>query len=83
MKTSDRDWLKQRRRALDLTQQALAQRVGCATVTIKKIEAGSYRPSKQVAARLAAELAIPPSDYAAFMQYIRPLPAATADAAPP
>ena len=74
MKASGRDWLKQRRRELDLTQQALAQRVGCATVTIKKIEAGSYRPSKQVAARLAAELAIPPTDYAAFMQHMRRLP---------
>jgi len=79
---SGREWLKQRRRALDLTQEALAQRVGCATVTIKKIEAGGYRPSKQVAERLAAELAIPQGNYAAFVQQMRALPVGAPAAAP-
>ena len=37
--------LKQRRSALDLTQQALAERVGCARVTIQRIEQGRLRPS--------------------------------------
>ena len=32
--------LKQRRRALDLTQQQLAHQVGCAAVTIQRIEQG-------------------------------------------
>jgi transcriptional regulator with XRE-family HTH domain len=31
-------WLKRRRKALDLTQEALAQLVGCAGVTIRKYE---------------------------------------------
>ena len=31
-------WLKQRRRALDLTQDALAHRVGYTVATIKKLE---------------------------------------------
>ena len=45
--------LKQHRAALDLTQQALAARVGCARITIQRIEQGTLRPSRQIAARLA------------------------------
>ncbi len=41
-------WIKQRRRALDLTQEDLSECVGCATTTIQKIELGERRPSKQV-----------------------------------
>ncbi|HET9224445.1 MAG TPA: helix-turn-helix transcriptional regulator, partial [Roseiflexaceae bacterium] len=37
-------WVRRRRKALDLTQAELAQRVGCAMVTIKKIEADERRP---------------------------------------
>lgn len=36
--TTFEDWVHQRRKALDMTQAELAARVGCATVTIKKIE---------------------------------------------
>ena len=36
-------WVRRRRKALDLTQAALAQRVGCAKVTIQKIEAEERR----------------------------------------
>ena len=32
-------WLRRRRKALDLTQGALAQRVSCSPAAIKKIEA--------------------------------------------
>lgn len=39
-------WLKQRRKALDLTQADLARLVGCAVVTLQKIEEGRRRPSK-------------------------------------
>ena len=31
-------WIRRQRLALDLTQAALARRVGCATVTISKLE---------------------------------------------
>jgi transcriptional regulator with XRE-family HTH domain len=31
-------WIRWQRKALDLTQQALADRVGCSLVAIKKIE---------------------------------------------
>jgi len=37
----------------------LAQRVGCAGVTIRKIETDERRPSRQIAERLADVLADP------------------------
>jgi len=64
-------WLRRRRRALDLTQEELAQCVGCATETIKKIETDMRRPSRQMAERIAVCLAIPPAERAAFLQVAR------------
>ncbi len=46
-------WLKQRRRALGLTQEQFAQRIPCAPETIRKLEGGSRRASKNLADRLA------------------------------
>ena len=60
-------WLRQRRRELDLTQDALAQRVGCAADTVRKLEAGMRRPSRAMAERLALCLAIPVEEHAAFL----------------
>ena len=64
-------WLKQRRKALDLTQQELAQRVGCAAITIQKIEANERRPSKQIAALLAEHLGIAADERPAFVRLAR------------
>ena len=36
-------WIKERRRDLDLTQEALAEQAGCSSDAIKKIEAGLRR----------------------------------------
>ena len=44
-------WVRRRRKVLDLTQATLAQRVGCAEVTIRKLEADIFRPSREVAER--------------------------------
>src|SRR5690349_1183637 len=65
------DWVRQRRQALDLTQAALAQLVGCAVVTIKKIEQEERRPSVQVAHLLADHLAIPAPARDAFIRMAR------------
>ena len=46
-------WLKQRRKALGLTQRDLALQAGCAEVTLRKIEAGDFHPSATLAASLA------------------------------
>ncbi|HUS13449.1 MAG TPA: LuxR C-terminal-related transcriptional regulator [Chloroflexia bacterium] len=50
--------LRRQRKALDLTQAALATRVGCALTTIKKIETGARQPSHQLMERLADALAL-------------------------
>src|SRR5215510_5899407 len=65
------DWLKQRRKALDLTQQELADQVGCAEVTIRKIEGDVTRPSKQIAERMADVLAIASEERSAFVSFAR------------
>src|SRR3954467_170256 len=65
------DWIRRRRRALDLTREALAGQVGCAVVTIRKIETDERRPSRQIAARLAECLLIPEQERAAFLQAAR------------
>src|SRR5436309_15652662 len=61
-------WLRQRRKALDLMQAELARQLGCATVTLQKIELDERRPSKAMAERLATVLAIPPDERADFLQ---------------
>lgn len=61
-------WVRRRRRALDLTQEGLATRVGCAAVTIRKIERDDRRPSRQIAELLADGLAIPAAERAAFVR---------------
>src|SRR3712207_912305 len=60
-------WVKRRRKALDLTQDALAQAVGCSEGLIAKIEGDARRPSKDIAARLAEELQLAPDECTAFI----------------
>ncbi len=64
-------WLKSRRKTLDMTQEELAQEVGCATVTIRKIEANALRPSSQIALRLAQCCSIPEAEHDAFVRFAR------------
>src|SRR5512139_1820110 len=64
-------WLKRRRKALDLTQEALAGQVGCSVATIQKIEADERRPSRQIAELLAQHLAIPSAERATFLKVAR------------
>jgi predicted ATPase/transcriptional regulator with XRE-family HTH domain len=64
-------WLRLRRKALDLTQDALADRVGCSVGTIRKIESEERRPSAQIAERLAEILAIPPNERTSFLRFAR------------
>jgi WD40 repeat protein/transcriptional regulator with XRE-family HTH domain len=64
-------FVRQRRRELDLTQEELARRVGCAAITIRKIEADDARASVQIAERLAMALAIPLDGRAEFVRQAR------------
>jgi len=78
-------WLRQRRRALGLTQDELARQVGCSTITLRKLEAEERRPSEQIVERLADALNVAPSDRANFLQFARgdPFAAPVVSALPP
>ncbi len=65
------EWLKYRRRQLDLTQKELAEQAGCSVGTVRKIERDERRPSKQLAELLATELEIPDTQQAAFITFAR------------
>ena len=88
-------WLRRRRKALDLTQEALARKVNCSGFAIRKIEADERRPSRHLAERLAVALAVKQEDRPAFLDAARavqagerlplataPLGASASDAAP-
>lgn len=64
-------WLKQQRRACDLTQTELAQRVYCAEITIRKIEADQLHPSKHLARVLLETLQAPRGERVELMQLAR------------
>jgi transcriptional regulator with XRE-family HTH domain len=85
-RTSFGHWLKQRRRTLGLTQAQLAEQVPCAVETIRKLERGSRRPSKDLAERLASVLELDAPERATFVQVALgvtgPTPAATSASAP-
>jgi predicted ATPase/DNA-binding XRE family transcriptional regulator len=68
---SSGSWIKRRRKELDLTQGELAKQVGCAIVTIQKIEANQRRPSKQMANLLAKHLELPTELYQEFVNFAR------------
>ena len=65
------DWIRQRRRALGMTQEELADHVACSVSAIRKIEQDERRPSTQVAELLATELQVPAEDRATFILVAR------------
>lgn len=64
-------WIRQRRKMLDLSQDDLAERLHCAYETVRKIEAGSRRPSRAMAELLGQALAVPPADLPRFIEFAR------------
>jgi predicted ATPase/transcriptional regulator with XRE-family HTH domain len=65
------EWLRRRRKALDLTQDELAERVGCSKELIAKIEQDARRPSKQIAELLAVQLQLTVDEQPLFVQALR------------
>ena len=65
------NWVKRRRKSLDLTQQELARRVGCSPSAIFKIESDERRPSRQIADLLAQHLGIPADQRDLFFRVAR------------
>jgi predicted ATPase/DNA-binding CsgD family transcriptional regulator/transcriptional regulator with XRE-family HTH domain len=66
-------WLRQRRKALDLTQAQLAQQVSCSLSAIRQLERGVLRPSRRLAEQLAEQLQIPPDLHMTFLRAARTL----------
>jgi WD40 repeat protein/serine/threonine protein kinase/DNA-binding XRE family transcriptional regulator len=63
--------VKERRSDIGLTQTELARRVGCAAITIRKIEADDLRPSVQMAELIALALNVPEAEQLAFVRLAR------------
>lgn len=82
MTLSFEEWLRLRRRQLDLTQDQLAECVGCSTAAIRKIERGERRPSRELAALMAKCLAIPTEEIDTFIDTSRRRPDMEAPAVP-
>jgi predicted ATPase/DNA-binding XRE family transcriptional regulator len=66
-------WLRKQRRALDLTRQAFADQVGCAEVTLRRIEAGTLKPSKELANILLEKIGIPETERPQWISFARGL----------
>jgi predicted ATPase/DNA-binding XRE family transcriptional regulator len=67
------EWLRKQRRSLDLSRQAFAAQVGCAEVTLRRIEAGTLKPSKELASLLLEKLAIPEIERSQWISFARGL----------
>ena len=65
------EWLKAHRKALDVTRAQLASQIGCAEITLGKIERDQRRPSKQIAELLAGALHIPDNVREPFVLFAR------------
>ncbi|MDQ5852391.1 MAG: helix-turn-helix domain-containing protein [Chloroflexota bacterium] len=64
-------WIRRRRKALDLTQEALAHQVGCSLGAIRKLEADERRPSPEMAQRLAQVLELSVEERGSFLKVAR------------
>src|SRR5262245_44422956 len=67
------NWLRQRRRTLDLSQQALADQVACARITLSRIEADTLKPSKELVSILLEKLGIPELERPRWVLFARGL----------
>jgi predicted ATPase/transcriptional regulator with XRE-family HTH domain len=73
------EWLKKRRKSLDLSIDELSCRAACSPNTLRKLESGERRPSRELAERLACHLRVAPDELPSFLAYAR---SGSADLAP-
>src|SRR6185503_9848760 len=66
-------WLRKQRRALDLTRQAFADQVGCAEVTLRRMEAGTLKPSKELASIVLEKLGVAEAEWSQWISFARGL----------
>ena len=81
--TSFGTWLRQKRRSLDLTQKAFADWVGCAPITLRRMEADEYKPSSELASVLFEKLGIPEPERLQWVRFARGLAECPTDQASP
>jgi predicted ATPase/transcriptional regulator with XRE-family HTH domain len=67
------EWIARRRKLLDLTQREVAVHANCAVATVKKIELGERRPSRELAQALAEVLRVPQAERPQFVECARGL----------
>ena len=65
------EWLKRQRMGKGLTREQLAHQIGCAVITLRKIEAEERHPSVQIVERLMEILNIPSDQNTAFLRFAR------------
>lgn len=65
------EWLRRRRSGSGLTQTKFARQLGCAPISLRKIEAEDRRPSTELALRIAEVLCVPENRRDAFVRYAR------------
>jgi DNA-binding SARP family transcriptional activator/DNA-binding XRE family transcriptional regulator len=66
-------WLRKQRRTLDLSQKALADEVGCAEVTLRRIEAGRLKPSRALAGLILEKIGISEAERPQWISFARGL----------
>ena len=66
-------WLRKQRRTLDLSRQAFADQIGCAEVTLRRIEAGTLKPSKELAGIILEKLGVPEVERPQWVSFARGL----------
>lgn len=64
-------WLRKQRRSMDLSQQAFADQVGCAVITLRRIEAGTLKPSRELASLLLEKIGIPHTEREQWVRFAR------------
>jgi len=65
------EWLKRQRSSRGLTQKQLAHQIGCATITLRKIEAEERRPSAEIVTQLIKIFEIPQDEKISFLKFAR------------
>lgn len=64
-------WVRERRKARDMTQKELAGQIGCSEATLRKFEAGTRRPSRQIVERLTHFFGLSSDDQQRVMAWAR------------
>ena len=65
------EWLRYQRRGRGLTQKQLAHQIGCATITLRKIESGERFPSVQNVKKVAEIFNISLEEQKVFLLFAR------------